>query len=108
MLKINIRFLRHSMEDRRTLQAHVEKKIPAVVLIPPAVGDSSEASDAEQAKVTSRVATYQVLEISQEGCTFSASSPERFTPGVNLQVRIVADGLVMEIDSRVVAISPGP
>ncbi len=105
MLRVNIRFIGHSMEVRRQLQAHVEKGIPAVVLIPPSEADTMVSPGADLGRATSKVLTFKVLEISQEGCTFTSSSPEGLTSGANLRIRIVADELVLELDSRVVHVS---
>jgi len=104
MLRVNIRFIQHTMEDRRQLQALVEKRCQTVVLIH---GDETrtpgEVSDV--GRETSKVQTHTVLELSQEGCTFSASSPDGLTPGAQVRTRVVADGAALDISSRVVHVS---
>lgn len=104
MLRVNIRFIQHTMEDRRQLQALVEKGTPAVVLIH---GDETRKPGdvSDVGRETSKVQTHQVLELSQEGCTFSASSPDGLMPGAQVRTRVVADGTALDISSRVVNVA---
>ncbi len=103
MLMVDIRFIKHTMDDRRQLQTLVNGSTPAVVLLHDDAGPAGES--AKVGRETSKVQTQQVLELSQEGCTFSASSPEALTPGAQLRTRIVADGTVLDLTSRVVHVS---
>ncbi len=105
MFKVNIRFIGHSMEDRRALQDHVQQRTQAVVLIPPQGEDGAADQGEDLSKETSRVMTNKVQEISQEGCTFNASSVDGLMPGSNITVRLVADGLALELGCRVVHVS---
>lgn len=103
MLRVNIRFIQHTMDDRRQLQALVDGATPAVVLLHDEHGKSGGSGSV--GRDTSKVQTQQVVELSQEGCTFSASSPEGLAPGAQIRTRIVADGTVLDLTSRVVHVA---
>ena len=103
MLSVNIRFIKHTMDDRRQLQALVNGSTPAVVLLHDAAGPTGQITDV--GRETSKVQTHPVLELSQEGCTFSSSDPDGLTPGAQIRTRVVADGTVLDLTSRVVHVS---
>jgi hypothetical protein len=102
MLRVNIRFINHTLDDRRQLQTLVDSSAQAVILLDDSAG---AAGGGDVGKETSKVQTHPVSQLSQEGCSFSSSSPEGLTPGAQLRTRVVADGTVLAIQSRVVHVA---
>lgn len=60
------------------------------------------ATPSDPRKKTGELRTYNILDISLEGCSFFASDDNTFKPHMPLTLKVVGEGLMLDAPSRVI------